>query len=44
MDMTTALGYSEDYADPQADVWAYSAACIASTRPGAARRSPGSDR
>ncbi|SHJ04059.1 hypothetical protein SAMN02745165_01376 [Malonomonas rubra DSM 5091] len=26
MDMTTALDYSEDYADPQADIWAYSKA------------------
>ena len=26
MDMTTALKYSEDYADPKADIWAYSAA------------------
>lgn len=26
MDMTTGLKYSEDYADPNADVWAYSAA------------------
>jgi CubicO group peptidase (beta-lactamase class C family) len=26
MDMTTALDYSEDYADPKADIWAYSAA------------------
>jgi CubicO group peptidase (beta-lactamase class C family) len=26
MDMTTALDYSEDYADPKADVWVYSAA------------------
>lgn len=26
MDMTTGLHYSEDYADPQADVWIYSAA------------------
>ena len=26
MDMTTALKYSEDYADPNADVWIYSAA------------------
>ena len=24
MDMTTALDYSEDYADPNADIWAYS--------------------
>ena len=26
MDMTTALDYSEDYADPDADIWQYSAA------------------
>ena len=26
MDMTTALHYSEDYADPKADIWLYSAA------------------
>ncbi len=26
MDMTTALEYSEDYADPNADIWVYSAA------------------
>ncbi|WOC17323.1 hypothetical protein MP213Fo_28330 [Pseudochrobactrum sp. MP213Fo] len=26
MDMTTGLHYSEDYADPEADVWIYSAA------------------
>ena len=26
MDMTTALKYSENYADPKADIWAYSAA------------------
>ncbi len=26
MDMTTGLAYSEDYSDPQADIWAYSAA------------------
>lgn len=26
MDMTTALAYSEDYADPKADIWQYSAA------------------
>lgn len=26
MDMTTALQYSEDYADPKADIWVYSAA------------------
>lgn len=26
MDMTTALKYSENYADPEADIWAYSAA------------------
>jgi CubicO group peptidase (beta-lactamase class C family) len=26
MDMTTALAYSEDYSDPNADIWKYSAA------------------
>lgn len=26
MDMTTALAYSEDYADPKADIWEFSAA------------------
>lgn len=26
MDMTTALDYSEDYSDPEADIWLYSAA------------------
>lgn len=26
MDMTTALDYSEDYADPEADIWTYSKA------------------
>lgn len=26
MDMTTALDYSEDYSDPKADIWIYSAA------------------
>lgn len=26
MDMTTGLAFSEDYADPDADIWAYSAA------------------
>ena len=26
MDMTTALDYSEDYSDPSADIWVYSAA------------------
>ena len=26
MDMTTALNYSEDYSDPNADIWIYSAA------------------
>ena len=26
MDMTTALNYSEDYSDPKADIWQYSAA------------------
>jgi hypothetical protein len=26
MDMTTALDYSEDYSDPEADIWVYSAA------------------
>lgn len=33
MDMTTALDYSEDYADPKADVWAYSAAASPLPKP-----------
>jgi CubicO group peptidase (beta-lactamase class C family) len=33
MDMTTALDYSEDYADPEADVWAYSAAASPLPKP-----------
>jgi CubicO group peptidase (beta-lactamase class C family) len=33
MDMTTALDYSEDYADPQADVWVYSAAASPLPKP-----------
>jgi CubicO group peptidase (beta-lactamase class C family) len=33
MNMTTALDYSEDYADPQADVWAYSAAASPLPKP-----------
>ena len=34
MDMTTALDYSEDYADPQADIWGYSAAASPLPKPG----------
>ncbi len=33
MDMTTALDYSEDYADPKADIWAYSAAASPLAKP-----------
>ena len=33
MDMTTALDYSEDYADPKADIWAYSAAASPLPKP-----------
>jgi CubicO group peptidase (beta-lactamase class C family) len=33
MDMTTALDYSEDYADPEADVWVYAAAASPLPRP-----------
>ncbi|MCG5513193.1 serine hydrolase domain-containing protein [Ectothiorhodospira shaposhnikovii] len=33
MDMTTALDYSEDYADPEADIWAYSAAASPLPKP-----------
>ena len=33
MDMTTALDYSEDYADPKADVWIYSAAASPLPKP-----------
>lgn len=33
MDMTTALDFSEDYADPQADIWAYSAAASPLPKP-----------
>lgn len=33
MDMTTALDYSEDYADPKADVWVYSAAASPLPKP-----------
>lgn len=33
MDMTTALDYSEDYADPTADIWAYSAAASPLPKP-----------
>lgn len=34
MDMTTALQYSEDYADPNADVWQFSNAGNPSQKPG----------
>jgi CubicO group peptidase (beta-lactamase class C family) len=33
MDMTTALDYSEDYADPKADIWIYSAAASPLPKP-----------
>jgi hypothetical protein len=33
MDMTTALDYSEDYADPAADIWVYSAAASPLPKP-----------
>lgn len=33
MDMTTALDFSEDYADPQADIWVYSAAASPLPKP-----------
>ncbi|MEM6819272.1 MAG: serine hydrolase [Pseudomonadota bacterium] len=33
MDMTTALDYSEDYADPTADIWIYSAAASPLPKP-----------
>jgi len=33
MDMTTALDYSEDYADPKADIWAYSTAASPLPKP-----------
>ena len=33
MDMTTALDYSEDYADPTADIWVYSAAASPLPKP-----------
>ena len=33
MNMTTALDYSEDYADPKADIWAYSAAASPLPKP-----------
>lgn len=33
MDMTTALDYSEDYADPKADIWTYSAAASPLPKP-----------
>ena len=32
MDMTTALDYSENYADPEADIWQYSAAASRTAR------------
>ncbi|MFL1875499.1 serine hydrolase domain-containing protein [Hansschlegelia beijingensis] len=33
MDMTTGLRYSEDYADPEADIWTYSAAASPLPKP-----------
>jgi hypothetical protein len=33
MDMTTALDYSEDYTDPKADIWTYSAAASPLPKP-----------
>ncbi len=33
MDMTTALKYSEDYSDPKADIWIYSAAASPLPKP-----------
>jgi len=33
MDMTTGLAYSEDYADPDADIWIYSAAASPLPKP-----------
>lgn len=33
MDMTTALDYSEDYANPKADIWTYSAAASPLPKP-----------
>jgi CubicO group peptidase (beta-lactamase class C family) len=33
MDMTTGLAYSEDYADPNADIWKYSAAASPLPKP-----------
>jgi CubicO group peptidase (beta-lactamase class C family) len=33
MDMTTALDYSEDYSDPKADIWLYSAAASPLPKP-----------
>ena len=33
MNMTTALDYSEDYADPEADIWIYSAAASPLPKP-----------
>ncbi len=33
MDMTTALDYSEDYSDPNADIWIYSAAASPLPKP-----------
>lgn len=33
MDMTTALSYSEDYSDPQADIWIYSRAASPLPKP-----------
>ena len=33
MDMTTALDYSEDYSDPNADIWVYSKAASPLPKP-----------
>jgi len=33
MDMTTGLDYSEDYSDPEADIWAYSKAASPLPKP-----------
>jgi len=33
MDMTTSLDYSEDYSDPEADIWAYSVAASPLPKP-----------
>ena len=38
MDMTTGLAYSEDYSDPNADIWKYSAAASPLPKPARLRR------